>query len=291
MNPCMAETLSVAVLGTGIMGAPIARNLAGAGVEVRAWNRSRDKADPLADAGVRVEDDAAAAAGGADIVLTMLSDGDAVEAVMTGGALAAMRDDALWLQASTIGVAACERMLELASERGVTLVDCPVIGTKQPAEEGKLTVLAAGPEEARERCAPVFDAIGQKTVWFERACGASRMKVVVNSWLLAMTSGLAESIAVARALDVEPGQFLEILDGAPMGSPYAQLKGKAMIEHSYDPAFPLSLAGKDAALVVDAAEANGIDPALARTVLDRYQKAAEEGHGDADMAAVHEAWL
>jgi 3-hydroxyisobutyrate dehydrogenase len=282
---------SLAVLGTGIMGAPIARNLAKAGLEVTAWNRSRDKAEPLADDGVTVADSPAEAARDADAVLTMLSDGQAVEDVMTGGALEAMRDDALWLQTSTIGVAACERMAELAGERGVTIVDCPVIGTKQPAEEGKLIVLAAAPEEARGECEPVFEAIAQKTVWFDRDCGGTRMKIVVNSWLLAITSGLAESIGVARALDVDPEQFLEILDGAPMGSPYAQLKGKSMIAREYPPAFPLSLAGKDAALVVDAAEANGLDPGIARVVLDRFQRAAEAGHGDEDMAAVHEAWL
>jgi 3-hydroxyisobutyrate dehydrogenase len=282
---------TVALLGTGIMGAPIARNLAKAGLEVSAWNRSRDKAEPLADDGVTVAESPADAARGADAVLTMLTDGGAVEEVMTGGALEAMRDDALWLQASTIGVAACERMVELADERGVTIVDCPVIGTKQPAEEGKLIVLGAGPKEVRDQCAPVFDAIGQKTVWFDRACGGTRMKIVVNSWLLAMTSGLAEAIAVARALDVEPEQFLEILDGAPMGSPYAQLKGKAMIERDYPPAFPLALAGKDAALVVEAAEANGVDPGITRAVLERFQRAAEDGHGEEDMAAVHEAWL
>ncbi len=282
---------SVAVLGTGIMGAPIARNLAKSGLDVTAWNRSRDKAEPLTDDGVKVADSPADAAREADAVLTMLTDGQAVEEVMTGGALETMRDDALWLQASTIGVAACERMVEVAGGRGVTIVDCPVIGTKQPAEEGKLIVLAAGAKDVRDRCEPVFDAIGQKTVWFDRACGGTRMKIVVNSWLLAMTSGLAEAIAVARALDVEPEQFLEILDGAPMGSPYAQMKGKSMIARDYPPAFPLSLAGKDAALVVDAAEANGLDPSIARAVLDRFQRAAEAGHGDEDMAAVHEAWL
>jgi 3-hydroxyisobutyrate dehydrogenase len=238
-----------------------------------------------------VEDGAAPAVAGADAVLTMLSDGQAVEEVMAGGVLDAMDDAAVWLQASTIGVAACERMLELASGRGVAIVDCPVIGTKQPAEQGKLVVLAAAPEEERERCAPVFDAISQKTVWFDRACGGSRMKVVVNSWLLALTAGLAETIALARALDVDPSGFLEILDGAPMGSPYAQLKGRAMVDRSYEPAFPLRLAAKDASLVEEAARAAGLEPEIARAVLGRLERAAEQGHGDEDMAAVHEASL
>jgi 3-hydroxyisobutyrate dehydrogenase len=180
-------------------------------------------------------------------------------------------------------------MLELASGRGVTIVDCPVIGTKQPAEQGKLIVLAAGPDDAREPCEPVFDAIGQKTVWFQRPCGASRMKVVVNSWILALTGGLAETIAVARALEVDPRDFLEIIDGAPMDSPYAQLKGKAMVDRSYEPAFPLRLAAKDAALVEEAAKAGGFDPEILQTIRSLYDRAAADGHADEDMAAVHEA--
>jgi 3-hydroxyisobutyrate dehydrogenase len=115
------------------------------------------------------------------------------------------------------------------------------------------------------------------------------MKVVVNSWLLALTGGLAETIALARALDVDPNEFLEIIDGAPMGSPYAQLKGKAMVERSYEPAFPLRLAAKDAALVEEAARAGGLDPELISSIRSLYDRAAQNGHADEDMAAVHEA--
>ncbi|MGZ4202290.1 MAG: NAD(P)-dependent oxidoreductase, partial [Thermoleophilaceae bacterium] len=127
---------SVAVLGTGIMGAPIARNIAAAGLDTRAWNRTRSKADPLAQHGVTVEDTPAAAVDGADVLVTMLADGPAVEHVMTeGGALDAMRDDAVWVQMSTVGIAATERLGQLAERRGVEFVDSPVSGTKKPAED------------------------------------------------------------------------------------------------------------------------------------------------------------
>src|SRR3954452_7735146 len=129
----------VAVLGTGIMGAPMARNLQRAGLEVRAWNRSRDKAEPLAQDGVAVHDEAAEAVGGADVVLTMLADGDVVRSVMTDeGVLEAMDDGAVWLQMSTVGVEAADDLGRLAADRGVAYVDAPVSGTKQPAEQGKL---------------------------------------------------------------------------------------------------------------------------------------------------------
>src|SRR3954463_11676615 len=154
---------AVAVLGTGTMGAPMARNLAKAGLDVHAWNRSREKAEPLAGDGVTVHDEAAEAVAGAELVITMLTNGDAVRSVVTDeGALEAMADGAIWIQMSTVGVRAADEFAQLAADRGVVYVDAPVSGTKEPAEQGKLVVLASGPEEARERCAPVFDAVGQK---------------------------------------------------------------------------------------------------------------------------------
>jgi 3-hydroxyisobutyrate dehydrogenase len=286
------EIRSVAVLGTGIMGAPMARNLAGAGFEVRAWNRTREKAEALREDGAQVADGPPEAVRGADAVITMLTDGGAVERVMAGddGALAAMEDEALWLQTSTVGLAASERLAGLAEERGAALVDSPVLGTKEPAEQGQLIVLASGPDEAREPCEPVFDAIGSKTVWLGEAGTGSRMKLVVNSWLLALTAGLGETVALAEALDIDPDAFLETIDGSPMGVPYAQLKGKMMIEGRYEPSFPLALAEKDANLVLEAAERSHLEPRMARAVRDLFARADELGHGEEDMAAVHESF-
>src|SRR4051812_1542717 len=148
--------MTVAVLGTGTMGAPMAVNIARAGQTVRAWNRTAAKAEGLD--GVEAAATVAEAVEGADLVVTMLADGDAVEQVARE-ALPAMGDGTVWLQMSTVGIEATERLALLAQERGVEFVDAPVIGTKQPAEQGKLTVLASGPREARERAKPVFDAV------------------------------------------------------------------------------------------------------------------------------------
>jgi 3-hydroxyisobutyrate dehydrogenase len=283
--------LRVAVLGTGIMGAPMARNLARAGLDVRAWNRTRARAEPLAGDGVAVHDEAAEAVAGADLVLTVLSAGDAVRSTMHDeGALEAMGDAAVWIQSSTVGLEAAEEFAALARGRGVTYVDAPVLGTRQPAEEGKLTVLASGPESARGACAPVFDAIGARTVWLGEAGAGSRMKLVVNAWLLALVEGLAESIVLADGLAVDPAQFLDIIDGGPMGPPYAKLKGTMMIEESFEPAFSLALAAKDARLVSQAAESAGVDLPLPRLVAEHMRQVVEAGHGDEDMAAVVRAW-
>ena len=285
----MTERKAVAVLGTGIMGGAMARNIAAAGLDVRVWNRTREKAEPLSRDGAEVADSAVAAAWGADAVITMLASAEAVRQVMAGegAALDAMEDGSIWLQMSTIGLAETEEMARRARDAGVTFVDAPVLGTKQPAEQGKLVVLAAGPAEALDGCAPIFEAIGTKTIKFGEPGQATRLKLVLNNWVLAVTVGTAETIALAERLGVDPRMFLEAIEGGNLDSAYAQLKGRMMIERSFDPSFPLALAAKDAKLVLDAASADGEQPALPAAIEQRLSQADELGHGDEDMAAVY----
>jgi 3-hydroxyisobutyrate dehydrogenase len=278
----------IAMLGTGTMGAPMARNLKAAGLEVRAFNRTREKADALTADGIEVADSPEEAVRGADIVITMVSDGDAVTAAMEdGGALAAMPDDALWLQMSTVGIAATEALAALAEERSVPFVDAPVLGTKAPAEQGKLQVLASGPDDQRERCAPVFDAVGASTRWLGEAGAGTRAKLVLNSWLLSLTESVAETVAFAESIDVDPRVFLQTIEGGPLDCAYAQTKGGAMIERSFAPSFSLSLARKDAGLVLEAAERHDQPVPIAEVVARQMEKAQDAGHGDEDMAATY----
>src|SRR5438067_7125626 len=171
----------VAVLGAGgTMGFPMARNMARAGLGVRAWNRSAEKAEPLKEAGVAVASTPAEAADRAQAIVTMLADAEAVLESMDGdeGALAGVSEGATWIQMSTLGIEGTERCAELADERGIAFVDAPVLGTKQPAEKGELVVLASGPEDSRERVAPIFDAVGKQTIWAGEAGAGSRLKLV-----------------------------------------------------------------------------------------------------------------
>jgi 3-hydroxyisobutyrate dehydrogenase len=278
----------IAILGTGIMGLPMARNLRAAGLDVRAWNRTASRAEPLAEDGIAVAGSPADAVHGADIVITMLADGDAVSSTMEdGGALQAMADNALWLQMSTVGIAATEALQALADERKVTFVDAPVLGTKLPAEKGELLILASGPEEAEERCRQVFDALGSKALWLGEAGGGTRMKLVLNNWLLSLTQGLAETIALAESLAVDPSKFLETIDGGPLGVPYAGLKGGMMIEREFPASFPLDLALKDVRLVLEAAGRKQLELPVTRTVESQMERAVKEGHGREDMAATY----
>jgi 3-hydroxyisobutyrate dehydrogenase len=278
---------TVAVLGAGgTMGEAMARNVLAAGMPVRAWNRSREKTEALGADGAEICSTPAEAAEGAEVLLTILSDRDAVWDTAGGGdgALGAAPDGALWLQMSTIGIEGTERCAEMARDAGVGFVDAPVLGTKQPAQKGELTVVASGPPEARERCGPVFDAVGRETVWAGEAGAGTRLKLVVNAWLVSLVEGLAETIAFAEGIGTDPGLFLETIGGGPLDSDYAQLKGKSMIERSFDPAFKLSLAAKDAGLVAEAAERYGLDVPVLDAIRRRLSEGAEN-HGDEDMAA------
>jgi 3-hydroxyisobutyrate dehydrogenase len=285
----MAEVTTVAVLGTGIMGAAMARNLLASGMEVRAWNRSREKAEPLAQDGAQIADNPKDAARGANFVLTILADTDAVEEAVGKDVLSALAEDGVWLQMSTVGEDGNERLLGLAADHGVAYVDAPVLGTKQPAEQGQLIVLASGPEEVRERSEQVFSAVGSKTVWLGEAGEGSRLKLVVNNWIVGLLGVLAETVAFANSIGVDPAKFLETIEGGPLGLPYAQIKGNMMVEEDFPTSFSANLARKDAGLVLDAAEAHDLRMQIAESVAARFDEAIRAGHGEADMAAVYQA--
>ena len=271
---------SVAVLGTGIMGAPMARNLVRAGFEVRVWNRTRDKAEPLAKDGATVAASPAEAARGAEIVLTMLADGPTTAEVI---AEAAPERGTVWLQMGTVGVEWTDRF---AAETDLVFVDAPVAGSDGPAREGTLVVLASGPDKVRERVAPVFDAVGRKTLWLGEAGAGSRLKLAVNNWAIVQIEGIAETIALTAGLGVDPKYLLDALADLPLGSPFAVAKGRSMLAGALDPGFPLRLAAKDAGLVLDAAHGAGLDLPLTETLLPRWREAVQDGYGDDDMAAV-----
>ncbi|GLZ55022.1 NAD(P)-dependent oxidoreductase [Actinomycetospora sp. NBRC 106378] len=277
---------SVAVLGTGIMGAGMARSLLREGIDVTVWNRSSEKAKPLADDGATVADSAAEAVAGADVVVTMLFDIEPVLAVMADAA-GSLRDDAVWVQASTVGIEGTRRVEAFAQEHGIDVLDAPVLGTKAPAENGKLVVLASGPSALREKVTPAFDAMGARTQWVSETLGdASKVKLAVNAWIGVMVNGTAQSIALARGLGLDPQQFLDAVDGQAVDSPYVQLKGKAMITGDYTPSFELDGVIKDTDLIRDALAEAGTATTLADAVADRLAAASAQGHGAEDMAAV-----
>ncbi|MFF2008488.1 NAD(P)-dependent oxidoreductase [Streptomyces sp. NPDC058195] len=293
MPPSAADTTPkppvVAVLGTGIMGAAMARSLLRAGIEVRAWNRTAARAAPLAADGATVTATAEEAVRGTDIVLTMLKDGPSVAAALTA-ASAGLRPGQILLQSSTVGLDASDALVRCAADLGLVYLDAPVSGTRQPAEEGALTVFVAGPRAVRGQVGPVLDAIGRRTVWVgEEPGAASRLKLVVNTWVISLVNNIAECLGLAEGLGVDPRTFLDVMKGGPMDSAYLQGKSAALLAGDLTPSFALSNALKDSRLILDAARASGVRLDLIEASAERFARAEAAGHGDEDMIATYYA--
>ena len=274
-------TPHVALLGTGIMGHGMARNIAAASIPIRVWNRTPEKA---ADLGVDVAQTPSAAVAGAAVVVTVLPDAEVVESVIRDASPA---PGTIWLQQSTVGVEGCERLAEVAAELGLVYVDAPVLGTKGPAEAGQLTVLASGPEDVRATVDPVLEAIGAKTLWLGEAGTGSRLKLVANAWVLTVVEGVAESLTLAKALGLDPQLFLDVIRGTATDAPYVQAKGSAMLSGELDAQFPLWGAAKDARLIQEAGEKAGVELAIIEAARRHFDRAQADGHDELDMAATY----
>jgi 3-hydroxyisobutyrate dehydrogenase len=248
----------------------MARNLVAAGHDVTAWNRTPEKAEGL---GATVADTPAAAVDGVEAVLTMLADGPTVDAVIPE-----LDPDVLWIQSSTVGVADTERF----SARHARFLDAPVLGSRPAAEAGELLVLAAGPERPDE----ILDAVSNRVMWLGDEPGAgTKLKLTINLWILNLVENLGETMALAESVGLDPRSFLAAIEGRPMDSPYAQMKGEKIVTGDFSPAFALKLAAKDVALAVEMAESAGVDLGLGPQTLERMRRAIDLGHGDEDMAA------
>ncbi|MFV5992669.1 NAD(P)-dependent oxidoreductase [Streptomyces sp. NPDC056231] len=283
------ERPTVAVLGTGIMGSGMTRSLLRAGLDVRAWNRTQAKAAPLAADGATVTETAEEAVRGADVILTMLNDGLSVAAALTAAAPGVQRGQVL-LQSSTVGIDATTELAQRAADLGLVYLDAPVAGTKQPAEQGALTVFVSGPSAVRPSVNPVLNAIGQRTVWVGETPGAaSRLKLVVNTWVINMVSSIAECLNLAEGLGIDPQSFLDVMKGGPLDSAYLQGKSAAVLSGDLTPSFTLSTALKDTRLILAAAEQTGVTLDLVAASENRFTRAEEAGHGGEDMIATYYA--
>ncbi|WP_311316809.1 NAD(P)-dependent oxidoreductase [Curtobacterium sp. PhB130] len=292
--PCRAagrrHKVRVTVLGTGAMGAGVAQSLLREGHDVTVWNRSRDRALPLAEHGATVADDPGAAVADAEVVLLTLFDTDAVVDILEQAAGEAP-EDAVWVQSSTVGVAGTETVVQIAAKYGITLVEAMMLGTKAPAEQGKLTMLAAGPAETLDRIDPVLDAIGVKTVRAGDQVGqATALKLAANAWIASITAATGQSLAIAQALGIDPALFLEAIDGSASDSAYAHTKGESLLKGEFPAQFALDGLRKDIGLITDAARSAGVSTTLLDALGRVYADASAAGHGGDDIAAVGTAF-
>ncbi len=275
----------VAVLGIGIMGSAMAGRLAGAGLNTTVWDRAPAATAPLAAAGALVASSAAEAVTGAQVVITMLPDAAAVSAVMFDGAVDAFSDGAVWAQMGTIGISGTQDVASRLTRRrpGVRFVDAPVSGSKGPAQNGQLLILASGPPGAVPLVTPVFDVVGRKTVWLGEAGAGSRMKLAVNAYMSVLIEGVAEALELVDRLGIDAGKLGQVIEGGPLDAPIADAKLHKMERGDYSPEFPLQWALKDVDLAIEAAggEALPLLAALAR----QWRAGVQAGHGRDDVSA------
>jgi len=279
----------VAFLGTGIMGAAMARNVAKAGLTVRGWSVPLAEAERLAADGVEPFPTAAAATAGADIVVTVVPDAAAIESFAGGedGFLSALGPEAIWVQCSTVGVAPADRLVTLADEHGATIVDAPLLGSKEPAERAELIMLASGEDEAIDRCQPLFDAISRRVVRLGKAGNGSRMKMVTNGWIMTTVAATAEAMALAEALGVPGEGFLEGIAGTALDNGYAQIKGRMVLDRSFPAAMRLANGAKDARLVSEATREAGLSGLVIAAAAELMARGLELGHAEEDMGATY----
>jgi 3-hydroxyisobutyrate dehydrogenase len=278
--------VQVTVLGTGIMGSAMARNLLSAGLRTTVWDRSPAATAPLREGGALVAAAPVEAARDAQVVITMLPTADVVTSVIfEGGVADALAQGAVWAQMGTIGLA---ETTEISGRLGqlrpdVIFVDAPVSGSKGPAETGQLLILASGPPAAAAAVEPVFSAIGRKTVWLGEAGQGSRMKLAVNAYMSILIEGVAEALELAGQLGLDDTKLAEAIEGGPLDAPIADAKLHKMERGDFAPEFPLEWALKDVDLALDAAGDGGL-PLLA-ALSRQWRKAVDAGHGRDDVSA------
>jgi 3-hydroxyisobutyrate dehydrogenase len=287
----MADTHDqVTILGTGTMGHAMATNVLRAGIPTVVWNREPEATRDLAALGAGVADTPADAVRRAAIVVTMVTDADAVISIARDqGMLAALAPGSIWVQMSTIGVAGIERVGALVADArpDITLVDAPVSGSKEPAEQGQLTIFASGPDEVQERLTPLFDALGQRTIWVGPFGTGTRLKIVNNTWLAFAAEAVDASVALAHRLGLETATVANALGGSPLVSPWQAAKLRRIDQGDFSPQFALSLALKDVNLALAAADEGQF--AALDSLAAEWQGVVEQGLGDQDLTVVTRA--
>jgi 3-hydroxyisobutyrate dehydrogenase-like beta-hydroxyacid dehydrogenase len=274
----------VAVIGLGAMGSRIAARLLDAGHELVVWNRTPGRTEPLVARGARQASTPAAAAGSAELVITMLADPHALlEVVMGAGGLAAgVREGAIVVEMSTVGPASVQRLRELLPD-GVDLVDAPVLGSRDEAAGGTLVVFVGGTDETFRRVEPVLEPLGTVRHVGPLGSGAAA-KLVANSTLFGTLCVLGEALALADALGLSRDAAFEVLAAAPLAA-QAERRRTTIESGSYPPRFPLPLARKDADLIHEAATSAGVDLRLAFAARE-WLAEAEADDPDRDYTAM-----
>ena len=279
--------VQVGLLGVGLMGSAMARRLLEREIAVTAWDRNPEALRELEARGGEPAQQPGEVVSAAGVVITMLPTADVILEVVEP-LLDEWPENTIWLQMSSVGAAEADELARVAGAHGVRIVDAPVSGSTQPAEQGQLTVLASGPDSVRTAVEPIFDALASRVLWVGDAGMGSRLKLAANHWMITMVAALAESMRLCEAMGLDQRHFVALLDGGPLGSPYAMQKLGEMQRHDYPAGFPVRLALKDLELVREVEHSAQAKMPMLDVVRERVTAANRE-HADEDVAAIYEA--
>ena len=274
------------MLGTGLMGSAMGGRLLDEGVEVIAWDRTPEHARALEAAGGQAAGSPEEVLASASTVITMLPTAEIVLSVVEP-LLSNWPEETVWLQMSSVGADEADQLTRVAEEHHVTIVDAPVSGSTHPAREGRLTILASGPDSVREQLQPVFAALGSRVMWVGEAGMGSRLKLAANHWMVASVTAVAETMHLCEAMGLDHQPFVELLEDGPLGSPYIREKLLEMRSRDYPAGFPVRLALKDLELVGEVEAAAAAEMPVLDVTRERFSVATRE-HADEDVAAVYE---
>ena len=279
----------VSLLGTGLLGAPMALRLAATGLGVTVWNRTAGKAATLAEAGLTVAPTAAAALGASPVSILMLADGPAIrEVLLSDGARAALAGRTI-VQMGTIGPDESRAFSEEVAGAGGEWVEAPVLGSIPQADSGTLQVMVGGTAEQAGRLAPLLSRLGRDLRLVGEVGQAAALKLALNQLIGSLTASFATSLAAVRAAGLDPELFMEVLRPSALYAPTFDKKLGRMLEREYaNPTFPLKLLRKDLALFVAAARGAGLEPRVTEAVLGCVEAAMRAGHAEDDYAALAE---
>jgi 3-hydroxyisobutyrate dehydrogenase-like beta-hydroxyacid dehydrogenase len=280
------QLLSVGCLGTGIMGAHMARRIAQAGHKTTAWNRTAAKAEALSAFGVAQACDAAATARATDAVICMLSSGLVCDETLVGsGVLGAMRPGSLLIVMSSIPVATAQRQAELAAERGIDYLDAPVSGGETGAREGTLAIMAGGAQDVFERARPLLEVMGRPTR--VGPAGTGQLSKLVNQMIVASTIvTVAEAVLLAERGGADPAKVREALLGGFADSTILRQHALRMIERSFQPGGPAKYQVKDTTTAVEFGQTMGLELPILQAVDRLFGDMVEHGDGDLDHSAI-----
>ncbi|MFF8894320.1 2-hydroxy-3-oxopropionate reductase [Brevibacterium casei] len=276
---------TIAFIGLGIMGLPMAKNLVDAGFTVRGFNRTPAKAEDLAAAGGQAASTIAEAVDGADVIATMVPDSPDVEAVLDG-ILAAAKPGAMWIDFSTIRPDVAKELAAQAKEAGLKPLDAPVSGGEPGAVDGVLSIMVGGDEADFAAASEVFEAVG-KTIVHVGPSGAGQTVKAANQLIVAGNIGLlAEAVVFLEAYGVDTASALEVLGGGLAGSKVLEQKGQKMLDREFAPGFRLALHHKDMGIVTAAAREAGVTIPLGAAVAQLVAATVAQGNGGLDHSGL-----